>query len=100
MHTQVQACYFASWFLGLIDNSSFDELNKTITDRDFDWEKILKNSRYFYMCHGSHDPYVSIESAQKMSKKLWVKIDVIENWKHLNSEAGYTEFPRLKKRDK
>ncbi|MDA9129260.1 alpha/beta hydrolase [Candidatus Gracilibacteria bacterium] len=95
INTEIRACYFASGFLGLIDIQSFDELNKTITDRDFDWEKIKKNCQNFYMCHGSDDPYVTLKSAEEMSKKLGTEIDMIDGGGHLNTDSGFTEFPKL-----
>lgn len=95
IETSVQACYFASGFLWLIDNPDFDTLNQTITHREFDWEKTRKNCPYFYMCHGSNDPYVPLESAQKMSEKLGIEIDIIPNGWHLNQESGYKSFEHL-----
>lgn len=91
----VQACYFASGFLGLIDIDSFDTLNETITDKDFNWQKIRQSSTYFYMCHGSDDPYVPRFNAEKMAQWLGAEIDIIEWGWHLNKESGYTDFEYL-----
>lgn len=93
--TSVQACYFASGFLGLINIESFDVLNKTITHREFDWKKIQKNCNNFYMCHGLDDPYVPLHNAQLMADNLWVEIDIIKWGGHLNEESGYTSFEYL-----
>ena len=95
---EIDACYFAAGFLGLIDIPSFDELNHTITNRDFNWGKIQKNCKSFYMCHGSDDPYVPLQNAKKMSKNLGIEIDMIKQGGHLNSESGYTEFQYLLKK--
>ncbi len=94
----VKACYFAAGFLGLINIPDFDVLNKTITDRDFDWKKVQKNCKSFYMCHGSDDPYVPLENALMMSRNLGLSIDMIEGGGHLNSESGYREFGYLLKK--
>jgi len=93
--TSIQACYFVSGFLWFLWLHEFDTLNKSFVDKDFDWEKIKNNSKQFYMCHGSDDPYVPLENAQDLAQSLWVEIDVIEWGGHLNSESGYTEFPYL-----
>ncbi len=91
----VQACLFASGFLWKLGHPYFDTLNASFTERDFDWEKIRKNCEYFYMCHGSDDPYVPLRNAREMSFGLWIQIDIIEAGKHLNTENGYTDFPYL-----
>lgn len=93
--TPISACYFAAGFLGLLRLQDFDELNTTFTTKVFDWEQIHSNCSKFYMCHGSDDPYVPIENAKLLADKLWVEIDIIQNWWHLNVESGYTEFAYL-----
>lgn len=95
LNAPIKACYFVAGFLGFIQIPEFDVLNETITAKQFNWEKIHKNCNNFYMCHGSNDPYVPLENAQKMAQYLWVEIDVIENGGHLNEESGYTEFEYL-----
>ncbi len=92
---KIQACYFVSGFLELIQIPEFDLLNETITAKQFNWEQIHKNCKSFYMCHGTDDPYVPIHSAEIMADNLWVDIDMIEWGGHLNEEAGYSEFEYL-----
>jgi len=74
--TNIRACFLVSGFLGLLNNEKFDEVNKTFTTKDF-------------------DPYVPFEKAERLSKKLNVKVIVIPNGGHLNTSAGYTRFPEL-----
>jgi len=92
LDSPVEACYFASGFLWFLWLHEFDLLNKTFVDKDFNWEKIKAMSKYFYMCHGSNDPYVPLENAQDLANNLWVKIDMIEWGWHLNEESGYKSF--------
>jgi len=95
INQKIQACYFVSGFLWFLGLHEFDILNKSYVDRKFDWEKIRQNCGYFYMCHGSNDPYVPLENTQKLADKLWVKIDMIDWGGHLNSETGYNSFEYL-----
>lgn len=95
LDTKIKACYFASGFLWFLWLHEFDILNKTFIDKDFNWDIIIGRSQYFYMCHGSDDPYVSIENAHLLAENLKVEIDMIEWWWHLNSETGYTSFEYL-----
>jgi len=95
INIKIEKCFFVSGFLELLQIPEFYILNETITSRQFDWEAIYKNCNYFYMCHGSDDPYVWIESVEIMSEKLWIKVDMIEWWGHLNEETGYTKFQYL-----
>jgi len=95
IETSVKACFFASGFLELIQLPEFDLLNETITSRQFDWKTIHKNCPYFYMCHGEDDPYVPYHNVEILAENLWVEVDIIEWWGHLNDENGYNEFPYL-----
>lgn len=92
---KIKACFFAAGFLWNIDIPEFDTLNNTFVNTNFHWPTVREKCPYFYMCHGSDDPYVPIENAEKMDEKLWVKIDMIDRWGHLNAESGYTEFEYL-----
>ena len=74
----VKSCYFAAGFLELLQLPEFDPLNETITAKQFNWEKIHQNCKYFYMCHGDDDPYVPLYSAEIMAEHLEVEIDMIE----------------------
>ena len=93
--TSVSACYFVAGFLELIQLPEFDLLNETITSRQFNWEKIHEICKNFYMCHGDDDPYVPFHNVEILAENLWVEVDVIEWWGHLNSESGYSEFEYL-----
>ena len=95
LNTTVRACYFVSWFLWNINIPSFDILNDSFVNRNFDWKKIKNNCNYFYMCHGSDDPYVPHENARDLAGKLWIEIDIIERGWHLNEESGYISFEYL-----
>jgi predicted alpha/beta hydrolase family esterase len=91
---EAEACFFVSGFTGLLDNK-FDEPNKTITDREFNFEEIRDNCSYFKMYHSPDDPYVPLKKAEDLAGKLDAELEVIENGGHLNEPSGYTDFPKL-----
>ena len=91
----VKSAFFISGFLGLLDNSDLDEINKTFTDRDFEWKKIKQNCNKFYIYHSDNDPYVPMERATEFAEKLDSKVIEIKNAGHLNEEAGYNKFELL-----
>ncbi len=91
---RAEACFFVSGFTGLLGNK-FDEPNKTITDRDFDFDAIRENCKYFKLYHAPNDPYVPLEKAESLSDDLNAELELIENGGHLNEQSGYTELPEL-----
>ena len=38
----IKAAFLVAGFTGLLNNPQFDELNKTFTDKEFDWQKNKK----------------------------------------------------------
>lgn len=95
LQTPVRACFFAAGFLEVLQLPEFNPINETITIKQFDWQKIRVNCAYFYMCHGSDDPYVPLHNAEIMAEHLDVEIDIIDGAGHLNDEDGYIAFPYL-----
>lgn len=73
----------------------FPKLIETFIDHPFDWEKIKQNCPKFTVFCGTGDPYVPIEQSKFIAKKLGVELKIIKEGKHLNSEAGYLQFPEV-----
>ena len=92
---KVAKAVLVSGFLGLLGNETFDAVNKTISAREFDWEKIKANAGQFVLLQGTDDPYVPTEKATELGEFLGIEPIMIENGGHLNESAGFTEFPRL-----
>jgi len=90
-----KACFFVSGFLGLLGNSEFDELNKTFTTKEFDWDKIKQNCKKFFVFNSDNDPFIPIERGKQLADKLNTELIIIKNAGHINAEAGYTKFPQL-----
>jgi len=91
----IKACYFVSGFIGLLGNSTFDEINKTFADKNFDWEKIKQNCKNFYIYHSDNDPYVHLNKAKELARKLGVEVKEIKGAGHFNFEVGYDKFELL-----
>lgn len=96
---KVKKAILASGFVGPFEgdfaDETFDKINKTIAERDFDWEKIKNSAVVFAVLHGVDDPYVPPEKPEFLSDKLGCAVEWIENGGHLNQSAGFTTFPRL-----
>lgn len=95
IETSIDAAFFASGFTGLLDKPEFDKINKTITDREFDFNQINSNCGDFYLYHGSDDPNVPLNKAVDLARRCHTGVYVIPNGGHLNEDAGYTNFPKI-----
>lgn len=91
----VKAAFFVSGFIGLLNNEEFDELNKTFTDKEFDWNKIKENCKEFFVFHSDNDPYVPLEKAEELAKNLGVELNIIKGAGHFNKDSGYIKFELL-----
>jgi len=91
----IKAAFFISGFLKLLGDETFDSVNKTFIEKEFDWQRIKQNCKQFFVYHSDNDPYVPIEYANELATKLEVKLRIIKNAGHFNKEAGYTKFEKL-----
>ncbi len=91
----IKASFFVSGFAELLGDKDLDKINRTFVDKDFDWQKIRQNCRKFYVFHSDNDPYVSLEKAEDLAKKLGVDVIMVKNAGHFNVAAGYTKFNLL-----
>lgn len=92
---KVKKTIFIAGFLGEIGNPDFDEINKTFTKREFNWEKIKRNCKEFKILYSDNDPYVHEEKAFQIAQELGIEPTLIENGGHFNKDAGFLEFPQL-----
>jgi len=91
----IMAAYLVAGFIGLLDNTDFDELNKTFTIKNFDWKKIRSNCRRFYVINSDNDPYVPIQKGNDLAESLGVKPILLKNAGHINKDSGYVKFDFL-----
>jgi predicted alpha/beta hydrolase family esterase len=92
---KIKAAFFVSGFTGLLNDKRFDEINRTFSDRKFDWKKIKKNCKKFYVFHSDNDPYVPIEKANDLAENLSTNVIMVKNAGHFNTKSGYTKFEKL-----
>ncbi len=91
----IKAAFFVSGFTGSLNNPTFDKLNRSFSDKEFDWQKIKENCAEFYLFHSNNDPYVSLQKAEDLAKNLGAEVILVKNGGHLNAEAGFTKFDLL-----
>lgn len=92
---KVNSIILVSPFNHLLDIKEFDEVIDTFVEQDFNWQNLKTKYKTGYIFHGDNDPYVPLWMAQEIAEKLEIPIKVIANGGHLNTEAGYKEFPEL-----
>lgn len=95
LETPIKAAYLVAGFTGLLNNSVFDPDIKTISDRDFNWEKIKANCKHFYVYVSDNDPYVSLEQGIGLAKNLGVKPIILHGAGHVSESSGFTKFEEL-----
>jgi len=91
----VKSAFFVSGFIGLLENPSFDKINKTIAGRNFNWKKIKTNCKNFYMFHSDNDEYLPLEKAKELSGNLNCKLNIIKGAGHFSEKSGYKKFEIL-----
>lgn len=91
----VRACFLVAGFVDFLDDDELNSINKSFTDKEFNWGKIKNNCMNFHIYHSDNDPYVSLSKAEKLAEKLGVKIKVVGGAGHFNRVAGYDKFELL-----
>lgn len=86
---------FVSGFTEKLGNNYFDNLNEPFINHEFNWEIIKKNAGKITILHGDNDPYIPLVAAQKLADGLNTPLTIITNGGHLNTDSGYTEFPKI-----
>ncbi len=91
----VRACFFVAPFVKDIGNGEFDKLNVRFYKGNYDWEKIRRRCRNFFVYASDDDPYVPLALSQEVADILKAKFILVKGAKHFNEAAGFTKFPRL-----
>jgi uncharacterized protein len=94
INIKIKACYFVAGFTGLL-NDDLDIINQTITNREFDWDKIKQNCEKFVCYQSTNDPYISIEKGKELADKLDAEFIIVKNAGHFNKKSGFTQFQTL-----
>ncbi|MFH1126873.1 MAG: alpha/beta hydrolase [archaeon] len=93
--TQIKAAFFISGFTENLNNPVFDEINKTFIDKRYDWDRIKKSSKRFYVFHSDNDPYIALKQGKNMAQNLGAEMITIKGAGHFNENSGYKKFPEL-----
>ncbi|MDD5625593.1 MAG: alpha/beta hydrolase [Patescibacteria group bacterium] len=91
----IKAAFFVAGFTGLIGRGDFDKLNKTFTTQSFNWVKINKNCKKFFVINSNNDPYIPLEKGKMLAKNLNTKLIILKNAGHINKDSGYVKFDFL-----
>lgn len=72
------------------------ELNSYfLKEKSVDFTRVRENLRKVHVVYGDDDPYVPRGVLKKLANDLVTEPIVIKGGGHLNTDAGYTEFPLL-----
>jgi hypothetical protein len=89
---KIAAAFLVAPFVGELGNSDIYPPTKTFAGRDFNWDKIKRGCREFFIYSSDNDPYVPLEKGEFLSKKLNARFKIIHNGGHINEKFGYTKF--------
>lgn len=72
------------------------ELNSYfMKEKDIQFSAVNKHLAKAYVLFGDNDPYVPQETLTSLAGWLGVQPEIIKEGGHLNSDSGFTTFPRL-----
>jgi predicted alpha/beta hydrolase family esterase len=91
----VLGTFLVSGFLGSLNNPTFDDVNSTFVNRDFNWPLIRSHAGIIHVYNSDNDPYVPIKKGRELAQNLGVELTLVKGGGHINSSAGYDKFPRL-----
>jgi predicted alpha/beta hydrolase family esterase len=91
---KIKAAYLVAGFYGKAGND-FDPGMASFAQREFNWQKIRENCKKFHVYHSNNDPYIKLEKAQQLAKKLQIEVTLIPDSGHINRSSGYLKFKRL-----
>jgi len=91
----INKAIFVSLFVHELGNEKFDILNKPFIEKLFDRETIRRNISQTIIFAWDNDPYVPRTETMFLHEHLWWILKMIPDWWHLNTSAGYQQFPEL-----
>lgn len=94
LNVKIKTTILVSGFVGPL-GLELDEINKSIAERKYDWNKICASSNEFIVLHGEEDTYVPRKKAIELAQLLNTEPVFIPRGGHLNEAAGFTEFQLL-----
>jgi predicted alpha/beta hydrolase family esterase len=91
----VRATALVCGFMTLLDNPDVDPINATIVEGPVDWATARVRGGAMRAWHGTGDPYVPEAANRAVADELEADFVVLQGAKHINGEAGITQFPEL-----
>lgn len=92
---QLKKAIFVSPFLSTLPRWEFNAVNGTFYKTDFDFGKLKRLISERIAVYADNDPYVPQEKFEEFIQLTESKPVVVEGGGHLNSKAGFSEFPLL-----
>ncbi|MFH1423533.1 MAG: alpha/beta hydrolase [Candidatus Nealsonbacteria bacterium] len=91
---KVRAAFLVAGFSGHLEAEG--ELNlDDFAEREFDWNKIKQNCKYFCVIHSDDDPYVPLKKAEELASNLGAEVTVVRGGKHFQAQSGFKKFNSL-----
>ena len=91
---EITAAFFVAGVGGKVNNQFWEGM-RSFAEKKFDWEKIKRNCEEFHIYHSNDDPYIPLKHAELLAQHLSTDLTFIKDAGHLNSDSGYTTFPKL-----
>ncbi len=91
----IKACFLVAGFTHELGLPEYDVLNQTFIREVFDWPYLRSRAGKVFVYHSENDPYVPLKFGEEISNALGTKLTLIPGGGHLNSETGFTKFPRI-----
>ncbi len=91
---EIRACFLVAGFFGHLEVED-EPIIDDIADREFDWNKIKKNCKNFYVIHSDNDPFVPLERAEELAEKLGIKVILVKGGEHFQDISGFKTFELL-----
>ena len=78
-------------YLGI--NEEYDSVNRSMFFNNL--AEVKKYCPNIICLYSENDPYVSYDAEKNFADTIATKQEIIKDGGHLNSESGYSEFPKL-----
>lgn len=92
---KIQAAFLVAGFMGELEAAKHEPNIPDFAKRSFNWEKIRENCQHFYVINSDNDPYVPLEKAEELAKKLGVKVILVKWGEHFQAKSGFKTFEFL-----
>ena len=91
----IKATFLVAGFISPLGNEYFDKLNNSFINKKFNWAKIKKNCKKFYVINSDNDPYVPLSRGKELAEELNTELITLRGAGHINEESGYKKFEFL-----